>query len=360
MLARDGMGVRANIAAMIAASMLAACATGTGGEDGGTGGMDTGTVRDTGVGDTGVTPPGDAMPMDDGGDEFCSGVECEPFQYCDSGSCRDYPACRGDGSCDRPGDVCHNRRCVPGTVDVDGDGSPASEDCDETDPERYPGNTETCNMVDDDCNEMVDDGDPAVLCESNPGGGICIDGSCGCPAGTYDLDRSVPGCECVAAPPLEQGTSCEAAVDLGTLDDSGQMITVSGNVMPDDREVWYRFRGVDNTDTACDNYHVRAHFLTNPTDTFELTVARGDCATIECGDMGFTDYNWATDFRQTLAGTLTGQCPCAAAGSTPATDVSVCTDDSADYYMRVRRRAGSTLSCESYTIELSNGVYDSP
>lgn len=362
MLARDGMGWRAHIGIWALSAALCACASGAA-DDAGTGGMDTGTTtRDTGVGDTGVTPPTDAMmPPEDAGDEFCSGVECEPFQYCDGGRCRDYPACRGDGSCDRPGDVCHNRRCVPGDVDVDGDGSPASEDCDETDPERYPGNTETCNMVDDDCDDMVDDGDPAVLCESNPGGGICIEGSCGCPAGTYDLDRAVPGCECVAAPPLEQGTSCEAAIDVGSLDDSGQMITVSGNVMPDDRVVWYRFRGVDAPDSACDNYHVRAHFLTNPDDTFELTVARGDCgSTLECGDMGFTDYTWATDFRASVAGTLTGQCPCYPSGGVRTTDVSVCEDDSADFFVRVRRRAGSTLSCDGYTIELSNGVYDTP
>ncbi|HJL15630.1 MAG TPA: MopE-related protein [Sandaracinaceae bacterium LLY-WYZ-13_1] len=337
------------------------CATGMDDEEdaggGGTdaAGMDAGR-SDGGGGDDGGAIDG-AMATDGGADE-CGGA-CDPFQYCDSGTCRDYPACRGDGTCDRPGDVCHNRRCVPGDVDIDGDGSPAAEDCDETDPERFPEKMEECNSVDDDCDENVDEGDPAVLCESYPGGGICVDGSCGCPSGTFDLDRSVPGCECVAAPPLDQGVGCEGAIDLGDLNDSGQMLTVSGNVMPDDREVWYRFRGVDQSDTSCDNYHVRVQFTTNPDDTFEFSVFRGGCSVMAaCGDEGFTDYDWATDFRQDIGGTLTGQCPCYAAGATPMSDVSVCEDDSTEYLVRVRRRAGSELHCDSYTIEISNGIYD--
>jgi len=336
---------------------LAACASGSG-TDGGPGGPDTGSRTDGGRTDSGSADGGrvDAAPRDAGA--ACGGVICGAFQYCDGGLCRDYPACRGDGTCDRPGDVCHNRYCVPGDADPDGDGSPASEDCDETDPERYPGRAEECNLIDDDCDTMVDEGDPAMICESYPGGGICIMGSCGCPAGTYDLDRSVAGCECVAMPPIDQGLACGSAIDLGNLDDSGQTLTVSGNVMPDDRVIWYRFRGVDVADTACDNYHVRAQFTDNPGDTFELTVFRGDCDTLGCEDMGYVDYSWATDFAATIAGVPTGECPCTAAGGVPMADVAICADDSADYFVRVRRRAGSALACDPYTIELTNGIYD--
>src|SRR5699024_5058520 len=137
-------------------------------------------------------------------------------------------------------------------------------DCDETDPTRHPGAEEICNGADDDCDGNVDEGDPAAICEFYPGGGICEDGSCGCPPGTFDLDRDVPGCECAAMPAIDQGLDCGQAIDLGPLVDSGQMLTVRGNVMPDDRGVWYRFRGVDGADASCDNYHVRAQFLTNP------------------------------------------------------------------------------------------------
>jgi hypothetical protein len=77
-----------------------------------------------------------------------------------------------------------------------------------------------------------------------------------------------------------------------------------------------------------------------------------------CSDMGFTDYNWATDFRQTIGGRLTGECPCYAAGTAPRADVSLCTDDTTSYFVRVRRRAGAAVGCQSYSIELSNGLYD--
>ena len=343
---------------LVAATSLyvSACASSEG-EDAGTGGLDA-ARRDSAVGDSGSgdSGPADAGELDAG--DPCGGIMCEPFQYCDGEFCRDYPACRGDGTCDRPGDVCHARRCVPGDVDIDGDGAVAMDDCDETDPERYPGNDEECNSIDDDCDDIVDEGDPAAICEFYPGGGICIMGSCGCPPGTFDLDRTVAGCECVAMPAIDEGLDCATAIDLGTVSDAGEMMTISGNVMPDDRETWYRFRGTDTADTACDNYHVRVQFTTNPMDTFELTVYRGACDTVECGDMGFTDYEWATDLRMDIGGTLTGQCPCTDAMATQVADVSICEDDSADYFIRVRRRAGSTLACDPYTIEVSNGIYD--
>lgn len=351
--------MRALALAAACALSFSSCASGSG-EDGGPGGLDTGNGLDGGPTDSGsVDAAGTDATLRDGG-EPCGAVRCEPFEYCDGEFCREYPACRGDGTCDRPTDCCHNRRCIPGDVDIDGDGSTACDDCDETNPEIHPGRMEDCNLIDDDCDMSVDEGDPATLCESNPGGGICIMGSCGCPPGTFDLDRSVAGCECVAMPPIDQGLDCASAIDLGNIDDSGQMLTVGGNVMPDDRETWYRFRGIDLADTACDNYHVRVLLTSNPMDTFEITIFRGDCATVECADMGFTDYNWATDFRMDIAGTLTGQCPCTDASGTPVMNVSACEDDSADYFIRIRRRAGSMLACDPYTLEISNGIYDTP
>jgi len=44
--------------------------------------------------------------------------------------------------------------------DDDGDGSPASEDCDDTDASAYPGATETCDSVDNDCDGDIDEDAP--------------------------------------------------------------------------------------------------------------------------------------------------------------------------------------------------------
>ncbi|MCB9663785.1 MAG: putative metal-binding motif-containing protein [Alphaproteobacteria bacterium] len=46
--------------------------------------------------------------------------------------------------------------------DADGDGFPASVDCDETRVDVFPGATETCNGIDDDCDGLVDDADPGL------------------------------------------------------------------------------------------------------------------------------------------------------------------------------------------------------
>ena len=60
---------------------------------------------------------------------------------------------------DELGDLCD--------PDADGDDVPAEEgDCDDLDPQRYPGNPELLDGVDNDCNELVDDGVYHVNCHS--------------------------------------------------------------------------------------------------------------------------------------------------------------------------------------------------
>lgn len=342
---------------VIAGALWAGCGGGNGGDDmdAGTGGGTDARVAEGGT-DAGPRPDGgDGGVRPDGGDP-CGDVMCDPFERCVGGVCMAYPPCAGDGTCPE-GSTCHARYCVPDDVDVDGDGSPAGDDCDETDPDLSPLEDEICDGDDDDCDDVVDEGDPAEICEYYPGGGICIEGSCGCPLGTFDLDRTVPGCECEAAPAVGQGTSCASPIDLGDFPDIGSQMVVSGNVLPDDRVVWYRFRAVDSADTSCDNFHVRVRMTENPGDAFRMIVSRGSCGSPECTDTLLTDYNWAVDMRETIGGRPAGQCPCSTAVPPP-TDVSACQNDTSEYFVAVQRRAGSTLSCESYSIEISNGVYD--
>lgn len=47
--------------------------------------------------------------------------------------------------------------CAEGDPDVDGDGYPASVDCDDEDGDVFPDAQESCNGVDDDCDNQIDE-----------------------------------------------------------------------------------------------------------------------------------------------------------------------------------------------------------
>ena len=331
---------------------VAACAAGASDDpDAGGGSTDIGR-RDQGVRDMQRDAPPRDMPVGD----LCLGTLCVGFEYCDRGSCVPFDPCTPAGGCPESTDVCRNRYCVPGDRDIDGDGVTAATDCDETNAMIAPGRPDVCNTIDDDCSGTVDDAAPAILCA--PGTGQCLSGVCGCPPGQFDLD-SLPdnGCECAAVPGDGSGTGCGTPIDLGALVDSGQMQMVSGNGLPAGRDTWYRFRGVDAADTSCDALHVRVQFVTNPDAAFEFTVFRGTCATLPdgCTDSGYRVFSFSTDFTMGSGASMTGECPCT---STPVDGANICGDQTADYFVRVRRTVGGpALSCMSYTLELSNGVY---
>ena len=73
-----------------------------------------------------------------------------------------------DGFSDIDGDLLPD--CIDG--DADGDGDPASTDCDDADPLRYSGAPETCDALDSNCNGSLVDGDPD---NDNDGEPDCID-----------------------------------------------------------------------------------------------------------------------------------------------------------------------------------------
>ena len=297
-----------------------------------------------------------SVPRLDAGTPDAGPSPCDPmctgFDICEDGACVPATGCLTSDEC-ADDLICRNRRCVPPTQDVDGDGSPASEDCNELRPEAYPGAPELCNLLDEDCDENIDEGNPGVLCTEE--GGECMAGTCGCPPGMVDID-GVPdtGCECAITPDQGAlGSACATPFGLGSLADSGQMMTVSGNALPMGREVWYSVIGSDSTDTACDTYNFRARFTDNPGDAFRLDVRRAACEAASCdmADAGFTEYSFATNFRD---GAGLGECPCAVAPGAPGRNI--CSNNTATYYVRVFRRPGAPLTCAPYTLQLSNGI----
>jgi hypothetical protein len=98
---------------------------------------------------------------------------------------------------------CANGACAALTcTDADGDGyaveggSCGAIDCDDIDPAVNPGATEVCgNGIDDDCNGLTDDQDPAcIVCTDADGDGYAVEGGACGPADCDDADPQVnPG-----------------------------------------------------------------------------------------------------------------------------------------------------------------------
>lgn len=117
-----------------------------------------------------------------------------------------------------------------GPVDADGDGSPAAVDCDDADPEVYPGAAELCNNRSDDCDEVIDEGLSSTIWYLDADGDgygtpeVTI-GACDAPEGYVangadcdDSDSSLYNC----------ARSCVAWLALGGVQDGAYTIDPDG------------------------------------------------------------------------------------------------------------------------------------
>ena len=257
-------------------------------------------------------------------------------------------ACNGvDDDCDG--------QLLPDEVDSDGNGV---LDC----KENCQPSAEVCDGEDNDCNGLVDDGGPEALCGEVPNGHPkCEDAHCvidTCNDGFLDLNGDFSdGCECQV--PETGGPSCDQAEDLGAMNDSGQRLVVRG-ILQEGQEAWFRVYAVDSDDApgpSCDTFHFRAYFTENPGDAYRLFVLDGSCDATGFCDQAGTDFEWYTNYREGSGESALGECDCLADPTVNGDGYNQCTDNSRVFYIQVVRQPNTTVTCESFQVEISNGVY---
>ncbi|MDI1445914.1 hypothetical protein [Polyangium sp. 6x1] len=217
---------------------------------------------------------------------------------------------------------------------------------------------ETCNALDDDCDGMINEGDPNELCSAE--GPVPPHASWVCTAqGSCDLGPCEPGWASYPPGPISNGCACPVemgepndlcanATAAGSVSDTaGSSLTITGTLGgANDVDVW-SFDTVDTNEVTTNSYHVSIDFVApTPNDEFVIDVIRGDACTDTPtgGGAGITSYDWCVDGKS--ADGLSGEVPCANDGSQPVH----CNNNSTKYFVRVYRKLGAQGSCTQYSL----------
>jgi len=180
-------------------------------------------------------------------------------------------------------------------------------------------------------------------CTGNVSSTTCSAGSCAitsCNATYYNIDGICGnGCECKSS---GTSNSCNMPTALGTVN-LGQSVNYTGNLVPAGQEAWLAVTFTGNTNTT---YHPRIRFTTNPNNEFQFDVLT-NCSggAMACGTEGGTSVaitEWETSFTN------------APSSGTGYTNVIPPVGVNGTILIRVFRKIGAGLSCNNYTLTISN------
>ncbi|MBO6937746.1 MAG: hypothetical protein JJ863_22445 [Deltaproteobacteria bacterium] len=270
---------------------IGACDCGGGGDD--TTIPDAGPSGDATVADGFVPECEVDADCDDGA--FCNGAEA-----CSEGLCVDgTEPCLAGMTCDEDMDACLTECDID--PDADDDGANAimcgGDDCDDADPMSFPGGTELCDAVDNDCDLTTDEG--FMLGESCEGAGECGAGITECSAdggvqcsteaggsadesGAEICDGLDNDCDGTVDEGFDVGAACEGEGVCGTglvecnAEGAAQCSTEPGGSADESAA-----ERCDDMDWDCDG-------ATEPTTLGDACDGAGECGagTVECDGSG--------------------------------------------------------------------------
>jgi predicted CxxxxCH...CXXCH cytochrome family protein len=230
-----------------------------------------------------------AICTDNDGDGYAiEGGVCGEID-CDDSDPNVYPGAKK--LCDGKDTNCDGRRDFKTDVDADGDGVVwCAGDCDDNDPNRFPGNPEVCDGIDNDCNGILlstehdSDKDGYRLCDPIP--------DCN------DFDASVyPGADEICGDNKDNncdGTIDEAGCICPDSDADGQTADFCGGTDCDDSDPNVYLGAVENCTDGIDNDCDGLIDLADPNavncptctdnDADGYAIDGGVCGPIDCDD----------------------------------------------------------------------------
>jgi hypothetical protein len=206
----------------------------------------------------------------------------------------------------------------------------------------------------------------------------CVIDTCG--TGFYDVDEDyATGCECQWDKYEPNGNTPDNPVVLNNLSDEGNgssfSITASlvgGSGISGTGDVdYYKFSALDSSDVAPnpggpyakDNFHVTVKFTGTPDSDLAMKAYEENIGNELCGSQPNNEFSWQTDFYSSSA----GEAPCSTVvwnnppgQAQPGTHY--CQNNSRTFIIKVFRKANYPKDCSktTYTVEFSNGLYNSP
>lgn len=189
-------------------------------------------------------------------------------------------------------------------------------------------------------------------------GGKCKVGKCA--MGFFDVNSDgADGCECQQAAVVTSSTmQCTGAAVAGTVTDAqASTVELTGNLVPAGTSTWYQIASQDDpqSDGACNKYNLKIGFADNPGKQFKFDLVYDDCSTPAACDgtempTGLTDYDFSANGAPNG-----GECPCYNTAMPPPNG-HTCKDHSQTLRMRVYRDQAAPVTCDSYKIQITNGM----